>query len=178
MRTFVRCTRLRGTQESGSSKTRSCARTLPRLATRSIGQIADLHAPLYYMHMRMRVRAPYLCRPHELVAIVGNATALAFSGQFIGEGEALSFLDPNVLKPLDGTRFTAEELKALFKNFAGTPATRTRNLPHMEMDMDTGCSMLHHMLQLGPGPGYGTCAITASVRIQVSASSAAWRTGS
>ena len=89
------------------------------------------------MHMRMRVRAPYLCRPHELVAIVGNATALALRGQFIGEGEALSFLDTNVLKPPDGKRFTAEELKALFKNFAGTPATRTRNLPHMVMDMDT-----------------------------------------
>ena len=63
-----------------------------------------------------------LCRDFELEIIRDDATAIAIGAQYISDDEKLCFLDPNVLKPPDGTCFTTDELKAFFKKLAGKPA--------------------------------------------------------
>ena len=67
--------------------------------------------------------ARYVCSVYELAAIEDDATAIARDDQYISKDEKLRFLDPSVLKPPDGTSFTSDELKALFKNLAGKPAS-------------------------------------------------------
>ena len=125
----------------------------------------------------------YVCREFELKLILDDATAIAIGADYIPDGEKLSFLDFNVLKPPDGTCFTADELKAFFKKLAGKPASHAHGLSH------ACCLYLSHTIAVAHTRCFSAWPGTAQLApaqlqplyshpAQEPHSSAAWRTGS